>query len=152
MLWILLSLTFLPPVRPFFTVFDSLFSSSHHESSPWVLSRVWLFMIPRIVARRAPLSMEFSKQECWSGLPFPPPGDLPNPGNLHLLHRQLGSSLLWHLGSHLKVGIWNLLHLFPPQGLCSSSPLCPESSSSLHWGPFPEVSSSEMSSLTLLFK
>ena len=29
---------------------------------------------------RAPLSMEFSRQEYWSGLPFPPPGDLPNPG------------------------------------------------------------------------
>ena len=32
------------------------------------------------VARQAPLSMEFSRQECWSGLPCPPLGDLPNPG------------------------------------------------------------------------
>ena len=32
------------------------------------------------VARQAPLSMEFSGQEHWSGLPFPPPGDLPDPG------------------------------------------------------------------------
>ena len=31
------------------------------------------------VARQAPLSMEFSRQEYWSGLPFPPPRDLPNP-------------------------------------------------------------------------
>ena len=45
--------------------------------------------------------MEFSKQEYWSGLPYPPPGDLPNPGNepsslhlLHLLHGQAGSSPL----------------------------------------------------------
>ena len=38
------------------------------------------------VARQAPLSMGFSRQEDWSGLPFPPPGDHPNPGlNLHLL-------------------------------------------------------------------
>ena len=29
---------------------------------------------------QAPLSMGFSRQECWSGLPFPSPGDLPNPG------------------------------------------------------------------------
>ena len=29
---------------------------------------------------QAPLSMGFSEQECWSGLPFPPPGDLPHPG------------------------------------------------------------------------
>ena len=32
------------------------------------------------VARQAPLSLGFLKQEYWSGLPFPPPGDLPNPG------------------------------------------------------------------------
>ena len=32
------------------------------------------------VAHQAPLSMEFSRQEYWSGLPCPPPGDLPNPG------------------------------------------------------------------------
>ena len=32
------------------------------------------------VAHQAPLSMEFSRQECWSGLPFPFPGDLPDPG------------------------------------------------------------------------
>ena len=32
------------------------------------------------VARQAPLSMEFSRQEYWSGLPCPPPGDPPNPG------------------------------------------------------------------------
>ena len=32
------------------------------------------------VAYQAPLSMGFSRQECWSGLPFPSPGDLPDPG------------------------------------------------------------------------
>ena len=32
------------------------------------------------VAHQAPLSMGFSRQEHWSGLPFPPPGDLPDPG------------------------------------------------------------------------
>ena len=35
---------------------------------------------PWTVARQAPLSMGFSRKEYWSGLPFPPPGDLPNPG------------------------------------------------------------------------
>ena len=35
---------------------------------------------PWTVARQAPLSMGFSRQECWSGLPFPPAGDLPHPG------------------------------------------------------------------------
>ena len=35
---------------------------------------------PWAVARQAPLSMEFSRQEYWSGLSFPSPGDLPDPG------------------------------------------------------------------------
>ena len=35
---------------------------------------------PWTVAHQAPLSMGFSRQEHWSGLPFPPPGDLPDPG------------------------------------------------------------------------
>ena len=34
---------------------------------------------PRTVVHQAPLSMEFSRQEHWSGLPFPSPGDLPDP-------------------------------------------------------------------------
>ena len=37
-------------------------------------------MTPWTVAHQAPLSMGFSRQEYWSGLPCPPPGDLPNPG------------------------------------------------------------------------
>ena len=32
------------------------------------------------MARQAPLSMGFSRQECWSGVPLPPPGNLPYPG------------------------------------------------------------------------
>ena len=46
----------------------------------WSLSCVQLFASPWTVARQTPLSIEFSKQEYWSGLPFPSPGDLPNPG------------------------------------------------------------------------
>ena len=38
------------------------------------------FMAPWTGARQAPLSMGFSRQEYWSGLPFPPPGDLLDPG------------------------------------------------------------------------
>ena len=44
------------------------------------LSRVHLFANPWTVAQQAPLSMGFSRQEYWSGLPFPSPGDLPDPG------------------------------------------------------------------------
>ena len=45
-----------------------------------VLSYVWLFVTLRTVVRQAPLSMGFPRQECCSGLPFPTPKDLPNPG------------------------------------------------------------------------
>ena len=44
------------------------------------LSPLWLFATLWTVAHQAPLSMGFPKQEYWSGLPFPLPGDLPNPG------------------------------------------------------------------------
>ena len=44
------------------------------------LSRVRLFATPWTVAHQAPPSMEFSRQEYWSGLPFSSPGDLPDPG------------------------------------------------------------------------
>ena len=53
----------------------------HHQfSSVQSLSRVPLFATPWTVTRQAPLSMGFSRQEYWSGLPFPSPGDLPDPG------------------------------------------------------------------------
>ena len=45
-----------------------------------VLSRVRLFATPWTVASQAPLSLEFFRQEYWSGLPFLSPGDLPDPG------------------------------------------------------------------------
>ena len=45
-----------------------------------LLSRVQLFATPWTVTYQASLSMGFYKQEYWSGLPFPSPGDLPNPG------------------------------------------------------------------------
>ena len=44
------------------------------------LSWVWFFATPWTVALQAPLSTGFSRQEYWSGLPFPSPGDLPDPG------------------------------------------------------------------------
>ena len=57
-----------------------------------VLGQVPLFATPVIVAHEAPLSMEFSRREYWSGLPFPIPGDRPypeiEPALLCLLHWQ----------------------------------------------------------------
>ena len=44
------------------------------------LSHVQVFITPWTVACQAPLSMGFSRQGYWSGVPFPSPGDFPNPG------------------------------------------------------------------------
>ena len=52
----------------------------HIRSEVKSLSRVRLFATTWTVAYQAPQSMEFSRQEYWSRLPFPSPGDLPNPG------------------------------------------------------------------------
>ena len=45
-----------------------------------LVSRVRLFATPWTVVHQAPVSTEFSRQEYWSGLPVPSPGDLPDPG------------------------------------------------------------------------
>ena len=66
-------------------------------------SHVQLFMTPWTVAHQAPLSVGFSRQEYWSGLPFPSPGDLPNPGiepeSTASPALQMDSLLLSHWGS-----------------------------------------------------
>ena len=61
-----------------------------------LLSRVRLFATPWTVTHRAPKSMGFSRQEYWSGLPFPSPGDLPDPGT------EPGSPALWTDDLHLS--------------------------------------------------
>ena len=60
---------------------QTLYRLSHQGSQKVKsLSRVWLFSTPWNVDRQAPLSMGFSRQQYWSGWPFPSPGDFPNPG------------------------------------------------------------------------
>ena len=75
-------------------------------------SDVQLFVTPWTVANQAPLSVRFSRQEYWSGLPSPPPGDLltqgSNPHLLCLLHWQAGSlplmpRALWSCKISLKI-------------------------------------------------
>ena len=74
------------------------------------LSRVQLFVTPWTVAHQAPLSVEFSRQESWSRLPFPSPGDLPdqglNPGILHC--RQI----LYHLSHQGSLYEWEYKYIF----------------------------------------
>ena len=86
------------------------------------LSRVKLFATPWTVAHQAPLSTGFSRQEFWSGLPFPSPrGIFPAQGLnlclLHLLHWQADSWPLHHLGSYFKLQIHKLSGLIE-NGVC----------------------------------
>ena len=65
--------------------------------SSWVMSNsLWT------VARQAPLSIDFPRQEYWSGLPFPPPGNLPDSG---IEPESLGRQILyyWHLAGGLFI-------------------------------------------------
>ena len=62
-------------IAEYFVLYCKL-THAHTQS----LSRVWLFKTLWTVACQASLSMGFSRQHYWSELPFPPPGDLPNPG------------------------------------------------------------------------
>ena len=87
-----------------------------------VFSHVQLFAMPWTVARQASLSMGFSRQEYWSGLPCPPPGDLPDPGTEH---KSPGSPAL-QTDSFL-FGQWGSSPILPPSFIFTLSqvhPLC----------------------------
>ena len=98
-------------------------------------SHVWFLVILWTVAHQAPLSMGFSRQEYWSGLPCPPPGDLPNPITEPASPTlQVDSSPpLSHLGSTLdSIASLNISFTFLPPCLCTSYSLfleCPSLSS-----------------------
>ena len=61
-------------------IYHPVFLITHKSMKVKLLSRVQLFATPWTVAHQVPPSMGSSSQEYWSGLPFPFPGDLPNPG------------------------------------------------------------------------
>ena len=62
------------------TTSHCFFNFPHASMHARLLIHVWLSVTPWSVAHQAPLSMEFSRREYWSGLPFHTPGDLPDPG------------------------------------------------------------------------
>ena len=64
----------------FFSLIEGEMLACNHLSWSCLVSRVWLFETLSIIAHQAPLSMGFSRQEYWSGLPSPPPWNLSNPG------------------------------------------------------------------------
>ena len=67
-----------------------------------MFSHVQLFVTPRTVACQASLSMEFSRQEYWSGLPFPSPEELPNSGIESWSPASQADSLLLELQRRLQ--------------------------------------------------
>ena len=83
-----------------------------------VLSHVCLFATPWTVTRQTPLSMEFSRQEYWSGLPFPTPGNLPDPRtklaslkSLALAGRLFTATVTWeviYIGACYELGSFSL--------------------------------------------
>ena len=79
----------------------------HQFSSVQSPSRVWLLWPYGLIACQAPLSMGFSRQEYWNGLPFPSPGDLPIPEIEHsspaLQADSLPTELRWKLCSIITV-------------------------------------------------
>ena len=85
------------------------------------------FVTPQAVAHRAPLSMGFSRQEYWNGLPFLSPGDLPDPGIklhlLHLLHWQADSLPLCHLECHISVSLESTMFIENNRGVFAELPL-----------------------------
>ena len=81
-----------------------------------VLSRFWLCATPGTIVGQTPLSMEFSNQEYWSGLPFPSPGALPNPGtepvSLASPALRVESLLLRHMGGLISYYFCHILCTF----------------------------------------
>ena len=81
--------------------FSHEFFQGFKEVCVQLLSRVQLFGNPWTVACQTSLSMKFSRQECWSGLPFPSPGDPPNPG-IKPASPAFGRRILYHWATSCK--------------------------------------------------
>ena len=79
----------------------------------------WLFVTPWTVAHQAPLSMEFSRQEYWSGLQFPTQGDLPDPG----IKPTSLASLHWFSSVQFSRSV--VSDYLRPHGLQHARPPCP---------------------------
>ena len=118
-------------LKIYINMISNTFINCHEQRAQWwicirsALIMLWLcvcmlscfshvhhFVILWIVAHQAPLSMGFSRQEYWSGLPFPSPGNLPNPRikstslmSFALIGRLLTTSPTW--GAHGLIRMFN---------------------------------------------
>ena len=87
-----------------------------------LLSRVRLFATLWTIAHQAPLSMGFSRKEYWSGLPFPSPGDLPNPGIETRSPALQADALTFELPGKHPQNAYKMAGSLDPQGIMESSP------------------------------
>ena len=76
------------------------------------------FVTPWTITRQAPLSMGFSRQEYWSGLPCPPPGDLPNPGIECKSPAWQADSLLFSHQEAINIYIHTYIHTYIYTYIC----------------------------------
>ena len=113
-------------------LFSGLLSRHHFVSLACSVASVVSnsFVTLWTVARQPPLSMGFSRHEYWSGLPCPPPGDLPNPGiEPETAALQADSLLLSHQGNlfetkHLLL-VWRM-DILKEVDICWTCPVCSE--------------------------
>ena len=102
------------------------------------------FVTPSTIAHQAPPSMEFSKQEYWSGLPFPSPGDLPDPGiepgspvlQADALPSEPPEKPLLYQSVQFSSVAQSCPTLRPPE-LQHARPPCPSPAPRVHPNPFP---------------
>ena len=85
-----------------------------------------LFETPLTVAHQATLSMGFARQEHWCGLPFPSPGDLPDPGIKSVSSAVQADSLPTELRGKPVIA-WKNLNISSIYQVCFTDPLCSES-------------------------
>ena len=98
------------------------------------LTHIWFFGTPWTVACQASLSIGFFRQEYWSGLPFPSPGDLPDPGIKPRSSALQADSLLLshtHTHTHTFVVVQSISHVW----LCNLMDNIMPGSSVLHYLP-----------------
>ena len=111
-----------------------------------LLSRARLFATPWTIAYQAPPSMGFSRQEYWSGLPFPSPGDLPHPGIEPGSPALQADALPSEPPGKLRVKSLSRVQLFAtPWTIAYQAPLAMGFSRQEYWSGFPFPSPGDLS-------
>ena len=114
-----------------------------------VFSHIWLFATPWTVAHQVPLFMEFSRQEYWNGLLFPPLGDLPDSGIRTPVYfiSCIGRQILYHCSTWEAHNKNNMCHVWlfaAPWTVVHRAPLSMEFSRQKYWSELPFLSPGDL--------